>query len=204
MVYKDPGKIAQQRVDLLVTAVNTALKEHYKAAKTPPKEQIQIKVAHGKGAIARTPTEQAQYVLKKTSWTLNSSHMSDAAKHILVNVGGALRWDLDKVAKTDKKAWAVLQDAWNKSMNVNDIRNFRGEKKFAFPSADPLHMELPNSRLKDSDARVIEALEVYAKATRVEGKAKNLDFENLKGSKFQKDWLKAYDAKLAKAPKATK
>jgi hypothetical protein len=68
-------------------------------------------------------------------------------------------------------------------MNVNDIRNFRGEKKFAFPSADPLHMELPNSRLKDSDAQVIEALEVYAKATRIEGKAKNLDFENLKGSK---------------------
>jgi len=58
---------------------------------------------------------------------------------------------------------------------------------------------LPDSRLKDSDPPVIEALEINAKATRLERKARNLAYENDKGSKFQKDWLKAYDAKLAKA-----
>jgi hypothetical protein len=201
MAYKDPGQVIQQRVDLLVTAVNSALKEHYKGAKTPLKDQIQISVATGKGAIARTPEEQVEFVLKKTSWTLNSAHMSDAAKHILVKVGTAVTWDLDGVAKKQKAAWAVLETTWNKSMATNDIRNYNGKANFAFPSSDPLHMELPDARLKEDDAKVIKALEIYAKATRVEGKAKNTDYENTKGSKFQKDWLKAYDAKLAKAGK---
>jgi hypothetical protein len=58
-------------------------------------------------------------------------------------------------------------------------------------------MELPHSRLKESDPRVIKTLEIYAKATRLEGKAKNLAFELKKGSKFQKNWLKNYDLKLA-------
>jgi hypothetical protein len=45
-----------------------------------------------------TSLRSAERQRRETSWTLSSSHMSDAAKHILVNVGGALRWDLDKVA----------------------------------------------------------------------------------------------------------
>ena len=52
--------------------------------------------------------------------------------------------------------------------------------------------------MADDDKRVIRALEVYAKATRVQGRAKNIPFETKKGSQFQKDWLKAYDEKLAK------
>jgi hypothetical protein len=58
-------------------------------------------------------------------------------------------------------------------------------------------MELPDSRLPDNDPRVIKTLEIYAKATRLEGKAKNLPFETTKGSAFQKNWLHAYDQKLA-------
>jgi hypothetical protein len=66
-------------------------------------------------------------------------------------------------------------------------------------------MEPPNSRLPDNDSRVVKTLEIYAKATRLEGKMKNIPFENIKGSRFQKDWLRddeklAAKQKLAKCP----
>jgi hypothetical protein len=204
MAYKDPGKEMQQRADALVKAVNSALEAHYKTTKTKKHEQISVSVSTGKGGTARTPAEQVEFVLKGTSWTLNSAHMADGAKHILVKNGNLVTWDLNGIANKQKDAWGVLTKTWNKAMTAQDIRNFTGGKDFAPRSSDPLHMELPDTKLKETDPRVIQALEIYAKATRLEGKAKNLAYENDKGSQFQKDWLKAYDLKLAQAKAAQK
>jgi hypothetical protein len=52
--------------------------------------------------------------------------------------------------------------------------------------------------MSDTDPPVIACLEAYAKTTRFEGAAKNTDYETRKGSQFQKNWLQAYDAKIAK------
>jgi hypothetical protein len=198
MAYEDPGKEIRRRVDALVLAVNSALLAHYQKNKTNAKEQITVSVATGAGGQVRTPEEQAAYLLKGTSWTCNGSHMADGAKHILVKQGGQVVWQLGNLASKQKDAWAVLVKTWNGVMNTQDLRNFKGTKNFDYPGSDPLHMELPDSRLMDNDPRVIKCLEVYAKATRLEGKAKNLPYETTKGSQSQKDWLKAYDTNLAK------
>jgi hypothetical protein len=206
MAYQDAGKEMQARADALVKAVNSALADHYKTTKTKASDQLSLSVATGKGAIQRTPAEQADFVLKQVSWTMNSSHMSDGAKHINLKQGPLVTWALHQISVKDKAAFAVMTKAWDKAMAANDIRNFSGGKKFDPFGGDAMHMELPDSRLKDNDKRVEEALEIYAKATRIEGRAKNLAFETKKGSQFQKDWLKTYDQKLAReaAAKAAK
>jgi hypothetical protein len=198
MAYQDPGKEAERRTQALVKAVNSALDAHYKTAKTKASQRISLSVAHGEGGIKRTPEEQAKSVWEKHSWSLNSAHMTDAAKHVLIKQGNVLTWNMQQIAQ-QKEAYAVLKQAWNKAMADQDLRNFGGGKDFAYQSNDPLHMELPHSRLNDNDPRVTRALEVYAKATRLEGKSKNMAYELDKGSDFQKNWLKAYDAKLAQA-----
>lgn len=83
-------------------------------------------------------------------------------------------------------------------MKTQNLRNYRGGQTFDHPGSDPLHMELPNVRLRDNDPRVVKTLEIYAKATRVDGRPRNMAFEVVKGSEFQKRWLQAYDQKLAK------
>jgi hypothetical protein len=201
MAYQDPAQEIQNRVTWLVLAVNTALNKYYQKNKTPVNDWISVSVDIGKGGQARTGEEQAEYVLKGTSWTCNSSHMSDGAKHILIKQGTKVTWNLGTLETKQKGAWGTLVKAWNDAMNIHDLRNFRGGKTFDYPGADPLHMELPDSRLPDNDPRVIRCLEVYAKATRADGKAKNVQYETIKGSKFQKDWLQAYDQNLAKKGK---
>ena len=201
MAYNDPGKEIEGRVSKLIEHVNDELQAHYAKSQTPKSAQISIALATGKGARARTPEEQAGFVLKGTSWTCNSAHMSDAAKHVLVREGGKVVWSMSQTQQRNPAAWGVLHKAWDDAMATEKIRNYMGGSKFANPSSDPLHLELPHSRLKDSDPRVIKALEVYAKATRLDGHRKNLSFEQVKGSKFQKNWLQNYDLKLAATKK---
>lgn len=204
MAYDHPDKEVKERTDALVSAVNSALQIHYQKTKTEVNQRISISVSMGPGGKVRTPEEQASYLLKGTSWTANSSHMSDGAKHILVRQGAQVVWKLKELETKQKDAWAVLAKEWNAAMKTHDLRNYRGEKSFDYPGSDPLHMELPESRLPDNDPRVMKTLDIYAKATRLEGKSKNLAFENTKGSYAQKNWLHAYDQKLAKAGQLAK
>lgn len=162
MAYQDPGKEIRRRVDALVLAVNAALQAHYKKNKVNVNEQVNVAVSTGPGGQVRTPEEQAAYLVKGTSWTCNGSHMSDAAKHVLVRRGGQVVWKLADVASKQKDAWAVLVETWNGAMTTQDLRNFRGGKTFDYPGSDPLHMELPDSRMLDNDPRVIKCLEVEA------------------------------------------
>jgi hypothetical protein len=196
MAYKHPGKEAQQRSSALVHAVNDALRQHYEKAKTPANKRIFVSISVGPGGKSRTPEEQASFLLKGTSWTANSSHMADGAKHILVKEGGIVTWKMNELQKHDKAAFDVMVKTWNGAMKTQNLRNYKGGKAFDYNGSDPLHMELPSSRLPDNDPRVIKTLEIYAKATRLEGKFKNIPFENVKGSQFQKDWLRDYDKKL--------
>jgi hypothetical protein len=204
MAYQHPGKEAQQRSSALVHAVNDALRQHYDKTKTAANKRIFISISMGAGGKQRTPDEQAAMLLKGVSWTANSSHMADGAKHILVKEGGIVTWKLNELEHHDKAAFQVMVKAWNGGMKTQDLRNYKGGKAFDYTGSDPLHMELPNSRLPDNDPRVIKTLEIYAKATRLDGKMRNIPFENIKGSQFQKDWLRDYDKKLAAKQKLAK
>lgn len=197
----DPAKEIEKRTKALCKTINSALASHYKKAKMKDaKKMISTKMAAGAAAKARTPEQQAALVLKGTSWTCNSGHMGDGARHVAVFYGGKRTWDLKGIKKKDKDAYAVFAKAFQDGMNKQKLLNF-GRGKTALPPGDALHVELPDSRLKDSDKRVLKCLQVYADATRLKGKKKNTSYESSKGSKFQKEWLKAYDAKLAKKKK---
>jgi hypothetical protein len=197
LAYKHPEKEVQHRTAALVNAVNRALWLHYEKNNTDLKNQISISFHYGKGGKSRTPEQQVYYLLKKTSWTANSSHMADGAKHVLIKIGGAVTWDLDGLHNKQTAAFNVMANALNAAMKSHNLRNHAGGKGFHWKGKDPLHVELPNCRLHDDDPRVIRTLELYAKATRLEGKAKNIAFETENGSAFQKKWLYEYDEKLA-------
>jgi hypothetical protein len=204
MAYKHPDKEVQLRTLHLVGAVNAALNAYYAKSNTPANKRISIALSLGKGGQSRAPEEQAEYLLKGTSWTANSSHMADGAKHILVREGPTVTWKLNQLHAKEKAAFEVMVKAWNAAMKTHDLRNYKGGPQFDYKGSDPLHMELPHSRLHDNDPRVIKTLEIYAKATRHEGKAKNVEYETKKGSAFQKSWLQAYDQKLAQQNKVAK
>ena len=204
MAYQHPGKEAERRTAALVKAVNSALDVHYAASKTDAKNRISISLSHGKGGLARSPEEQAAYLLKGTSWTANSAHMADGAKHILVHQGGIVTWILSSLEAKDKAAFNVLVKTWENAMKTEDLRNHGGGSTFDYKGSDPLHMELPASKLNDNDPRVIRTLEIYAKATRLQGKAKNTLYEAKRGSDFQKKWLQQYDQDLLKQKMAKK
>jgi hypothetical protein len=193
MAYQHPGKETERRTAALVKAVNSALEAHYQANNTAKDNRISISLSHGAGGKARTPEEQAAYILKGTSWTANSAHMADGAKHVLVQQGGIVTWALHSLETKDPAAFNVMAKAWEDAMKSEDLRNHAGGKTFEYRGSDPLHIELPASKMNDNDPRVIRTLEIYAKATRVQGKAKNNAFETTKGSEFQKKWLRQYD-----------
>lgn len=194
MPYPNPGREISRRVDELIVFVNRALRTYYGSTRTDAKNEIKVMLSRGPGGKVRTPAEQAAYLIKGTSWTCRGSHMSDGAKHILVSQGGSVVWKLQTLATQHKDAWDVLVRAWNDAMARHDLRNYKGGRTFDFPGSDPLHMELPDSRLLDADPRVLQCLEIYANATRLEGKPKNRKFE--RGYGAQQAYLREYDAKL--------
>lgn len=151
----------------------------------------------------RTPEQQAEKILKGNSWTCNSSHMSKAAMDLGLKLGGTyvsnfsqLTKDKDKgLAKQKKAAYDEFVKLFSANMQKQKLRNYKGGTGFLSDSSDPLHMELPNSRLKDTDPLVTKCLLYYAEATRKKGRAKNKAYEEKKGSAYQKQWLKDYDKK---------
>lgn len=97
MAYQHPGKDDDRRTAALVKAVDSALDAHNGANKTDAKNRISISLSHGKEGLARSPEEQAAYLLKGTNWTANSAHMADGAEHILVEQGGIVTWALSSL-----------------------------------------------------------------------------------------------------------
>jgi len=138
---------------------------------------------------SRTGEQQAEEVLAGRSWTCNSSHMADAARHVGPKLNGknltSMKPLKDAVSKDDYDKFVEVYAA---AMKTQGLRNYKGGADFLPSSADPLHMELPDSRLKDGDPKVEACRLAYAKATREDGKTKNEDYE-----KADKKWLEAYD-----------
>jgi hypothetical protein len=87
-----------------------------------------------------------------------------------------------------KEDYDKFVEVYAAAMKKQGLRNYKGGTDFLPLSSDPLHLELANSRLSENDPKVEKCRQVYAKATRVDGKPKNNDFEAA-----EKKWLEAYD-----------
>lgn len=150
---------------------------------------------------SRTGEEQAKEVLAGRSWTCNSSHMADAARHVGPRLNGKNLTSMAalKGAVTTEE-YDKFVEVYSAAMKKQGLRNFQGGSDFLPASKDPLHMELKDSRLPGNHPEVLkceqaveDARQKYAKATREGGQPKDPKFE-----KVHKKWLDAYDKKHTK------
>jgi hypothetical protein len=138
---------------------------------------------------SRTGEQQAEEVLAGRSWTCNSSHMADAARHVGPKLNGKNLTSMSALKKAvSQEDYDCFVEIYGKAMKKQGLRNYKGGTEFLPSSADPLHLELADSRLPDKDPKVEACRKAYAKATREDGKPKNEDYE-----KADKKWLEAYD-----------
>ena len=126
------------------------------------------------GAVAkvRTPEEQAEQVVANKSWTCQSAHMTDNARHVLMKVDGKVNWDPKKTMGDDFEAFKKL---WGEAMKKQGLKNYKGQDGWG--AGDEFHLETPDAKLEKSDKRVQACFEEYAKLTRKDGKSKNDKFE---------------------------
>ena len=152
----------------------------------------------------RTAKTQAEEVLAGRSWTCNSSHVADAARHVGPKLNGKPFSSMAPLKKAvsaeDYKRFVEIYAA---AMQKQGLRNFSKGADFLPDSKDPLHMELSDSRLPANDPAVLECQrlveegrEAYAKATRVDGEPKDKKFET-----HRKDWLQAWEKNHPQAGK---
>jgi len=127
---------------------------------------------------SRTPEDQAKEVLAGRSWTCNSSHLADAARHVGLKLNGKVTFDLKKLQRDSKDDYDKFVEVYGEAMKKQGLRNFKGGANFDPLGADPFHMELKDSRLPENDPRVQKCLLTYAQATRDDGQRKNDKFEN--------------------------
>ena len=146
----------------------------------------------------RDAKTQAEEVLAGRSWTCNSSHLADSARHVGPTLNGKALASMPPLKKAvSKEDYDKFVEIYGAAMRTQGLLNYKKGTAFLHTSQDPLHMELPDSRLPDNDPQVRECERLveegraaYAKATRVDGKARDPKFE-----KHHKTWLEAWDKK---------
>ncbi len=147
---------------------------------------------------ARTPEEQAQEVLAGRSWTCNSSHMADAARHVGPKLNGKNLTSMTALkSAVSKDDYEKFVDVYGDAMKKQGLMNFKGQAGFLPNSTDPLHMELKDSRLANNDPLVLKCMLAYAKATRDDGANKNETFEK---EGYVKTYLENYEKKNKTPP----
>lgn len=139
---------------------------------------------------ARTGEQQAKAVLSGGSWTCNSSHMADAARHVGPVLNGKKYDDLKKFKKDLKsdEDYECFVEIYGAAMKKQGLKNHRGGANFEPSGGDEFHMELADTRLPDKHPEVEKCRLAYAKATREEGHKRNDGYEQA-----DKKWLEAYD-----------
>src|SRR5262249_46569924 len=121
----------------------------------------------------RTPRQQAELIVKGRSWSASSSHMTDNARHINLRKGNKVIVDA-KRELTPEEYRAFVQ-AWNDALRASGLRNYKNGT--TYDHGVEFHLELPDTKLPFTDARVEQCLAEYARMTRDEGKKKNAKFE---------------------------
>jgi hypothetical protein len=139
---------------------------------------------------ARTPAEQAELLVgnKPSTYVCWSAHMADKARHVLMYADGRSVNEPKKVF--EKEDFATFLKMWGQAMKSRGLKNFKGNDGWG--EGDAFHLELPDSKITQVDARAKACMDEYARLTRKEGKGKNQTFEN----KYQRDlapYLKKYE-----------
>ncbi len=181
----------------MVADANAQLEKYEKEQKAAGKKPASMRtfLSQYEKSKSRTGEEQAAEVLAGRSWTCNSSHMADAARHVGPKLNGKNLSDMKSLKKgVSPEEYDCFVTIYEKAMKKQGLMNYKGGSAFLPDSADPLHLELKDSRLPDNDPRIEKCRLVYAEATRGEGKKRNDAFE-----KANQKWLDDYDKKHPQA-----
>jgi hypothetical protein len=183
----------------MIKDANAQLEQYEKEQKKKGVEKpnsMRVFLSQYEKSKSRTGEEQAEEVIAGRSWTCNSSHMADAARHVGPKLNGKNLTSMSALKKAvSEEDYNKFVEVYEAAMKKQGLRNYKGGTDFLHSSADPLHLELANSRLPKNDPKVEACRRAYAKATREDGKPKNKKFEEA-----EKTWLQAYD----KAPPRNK
>jgi len=179
--------------DLRKARIDAAKKEADKKKTKPPADPpvVTFTLSQNKVSKGRTPEEQAAEVVAGKSWVCWGAHMVDMARHVIMKADGTVTW---KPKETMGDDFDAFKKKWADAMKSNGLKNASG--KDGWDNDDSFHLELPDSKLDHSDARVVACYEEYAKLTRKDGKSKNDKFE-----KEYADELKKYVEKYEKDAK---
>lgn len=129
------------------------------------------------GNQMRTPGQQAQKIVEINSWVCWGAHMADKARDILMWIDGKYDPNLTPDAAFGdyfgdfKKAWMDLRKS--RGLLSGDAGNPEG-----WFGKDPFHVEVPDARIPNTDARVDECIKEYVRLAYVDKTGKvNGDFE---------------------------
>jgi hypothetical protein len=196
---KDWQKERQAEIDKEVAAREKAAKEKEKEKakdeakgkgdkkekkeKEPPLPvaipDIDFKLDPSPATECRTPAEQAEQVSTGRSDVCWSAHMSDRARHVLMQIDGKTTFEPKK--KLGKDDFDAFKKIWAKVMKSKGLRNFKGGDGWG--EGDEFHLELPAAKIGREDQRAQACLDEYARLTRKAGKPRNDAFEK----KYAKD-----------------
>jgi hypothetical protein len=146
---------------------------------TVPLPRITFTVSRNKSSSFRTPAEQAREVVSSKSHVCWGGHMSDKARHVLPYVDGRGITDGDEFERLLGTNLFRFQALWVSELRLNDLRDAGGGLTwFKTPGLhDQLHVELPNSKIDQTDARAKACVDEYARLLRLKVGKPNEKFE---------------------------
>ena len=154
---------------------------------------VKFKINERQITRKRTPKQQAKCVSRRTSWVCWSSHMANKARHAQVKVGDRTYYGEakhEKVRTALGNDFKKFKDKWRAAMKKRGLKNAKGREGW-YPK-DAFHLELPKSKLTKDHRLAKEALNWYARQTRLGGWDKNRKFEN-KYKELLKPYFKKYE-----------
>ncbi len=152
---------------------------------------LTFSVSKNSSSNSRTPKQQAAEVAAGRSSVCWSAHMSDKSRHILMTVDGKAVTDSAKVEKLLGDYFDDFTSTWGMELKTCGLVNYRGRDGWG-GAGDGFHVELPESKISQTDERAVACMEEYARLTREDGKKKNDKFEREYASSL-KGILKKYD-----------
>jgi hypothetical protein len=175
----------------MVADANAKFAAYEKKSKTA--NTMRLFLSQYEKSLKRSAEDQAAEVLAGRSWTCNSSHMADAARHVGLLLNKKAMFDLRKFKKDSEDDYSEFVDVYDAAMKKQGLRNYKGGAGFDPLGPDAYHMELKDSRLPANSPEVLKCMEVYAEATRKNDAKRNQKFED---ESSVKKYLEDYEKKM--------
>lgn len=174
------GDEIDRRAEAMARFLTAQLAELTRLRKKSGKPDIKLdaKVSQNREDRARSPEDQARMIARNVSWTCNSSHMTNSARHVYLYQDGQIVWNLKSLETAlGKDDYAMVMSLYAMAMKRQGLMNHKGTGTFEPGGGDPYHVELPASRLAQEDKSIVQCVQEYARLVKSGEGKQNKDFE---------------------------